>query len=338
MELLHAAVVWPVRIQSGKVAGMASGHLQTFTCSFCRAALHQEVSGDYHYLSGLVSARTCDTALSLFQLWTDRRPMEFSWLLSLPGNKDEGAIDYFTGELLALKRALEGYRDREIGEDDITEAIGLYNGIRGMVDRIWERSRDGASSLGVKEIVAALKGCQVLPPHTGFALLKALVEGDVEGRATSDQGVPLMLLGGSFHDIAIIDVIEKGGGRVMVDDTLAVGRSFGAPIKHSPDPIHSLAEHYLSKATGPYRLAYEVRRDRVLELARRYGLRGCIHVVQKFCDTLLFEIPLLVEDLRAEGFPSLILEIDDTAYSAGQVTTRIEAFLELLKTDSLFAG
>jgi benzoyl-CoA reductase subunit C len=330
LELLHAAGILPVRIQSGVAAGMASAHLQTFSCSFCRAAIHQEVRGDYHYLNGLVSSKTCDTALSLFQLWTDRRVMEFSWLLSLPGNSDEGAVDYFTGELLAFKKALELYQDKEIGEKEITEAILLYNGIREMVEGLWEKSRKGTTSLSVKEIVASLKGCQVLPPPSALALLKALVEGEEDRTETSANRTPLMLLGGTFHDISIIDVIEKGGGRVMVDDTLAGGRSFGEAITHSGDPIRSLARYYLSKATGPYRLDYDMRRDRVLELARGYGLRGCIHVMQKFCDPCLFETPLLVEDLKVEGIPSLVLEIDDTAYSAGQVTTRIEAFLEML--------
>ena len=116
----------------------------------------------------------------------------------------------------------------------------------------------------------------------------------------------------------------------MADDTLAGARALGGPVTPGDDPIRSLASYYLSKASGPYRLAYEVRRARALELARRYGLRGCIHVVQKYCDTLLFEVPLLVEDLKAEGIPSLVLEIDDTAYSTGQVRTRIEAFLEML--------
>jgi len=330
LELLHAAGVLPVRIQSGDAAGMASGHLQTFSCSFCRAAIHQEVSGDYHYLSGLVSSKTCDTAMTLFQLWTDRRPMEFSWLLSLPGNNDEGAVDYFARELRDLKSALEAHRDREITEKDITEAIALYNAMRNTVDRIWERSRSGTTSLSVKEIVASLKGSQILPPHTALALLKRLLEEDEAREATSPAGTPLMLLGGSFHDISIIEVIEKGGGRVLADDTLAGARSFGGLITDSGDPIRSLAKYYLSKATGPYRLEYEVRTDRVLELARKYSLRGCIHLVQKFCDTCLFEIPLLVEDLKAAGISSLVLEIDDTAYSAGQVTTRIEAFLEML--------
>lgn len=32
LELLHAAGIFPVRIQSGDAAGMASGHLQTFSC------------------------------------------------------------------------------------------------------------------------------------------------------------------------------------------------------------------------------------------------------------------------------------------------------------------
>jgi benzoyl-CoA reductase/2-hydroxyglutaryl-CoA dehydratase subunit BcrC/BadD/HgdB len=156
------------------------------------------------------------------------------------------------------------------------------------------------------------------------------LEEDEQREATPLAGTPLMLLGGSFHDISIIDVIEQGGGRVLADDTLAGARSFGEPIRHSGDPIRSLAEYYLSKTTGPYRLEYGVRTDRVLDLVRRYDLRGCIHLVQKFCDPCLFEIPLLVEDLKAAGLPSLVLEIDDTTYSAGQVTTRIEAFLEML--------
>ena len=118
---------------------MASGHLQNFTCSFCRAAIHQEVRGDYHYLSGLVSSKTCDTAMALFQIWTDRRPMNFSWLLSLPGNSDEGAVDYFARELLAFKSALEAYRDREITEEKIREAIALFNTLRETAHRIWER-------------------------------------------------------------------------------------------------------------------------------------------------------------------------------------------------------
>jgi benzoyl-CoA reductase/2-hydroxyglutaryl-CoA dehydratase subunit BcrC/BadD/HgdB len=159
--------------------------------------------------------------------------MGFSWLLSLPGNRDEAAIDYFTGELLALKRALEAYRDKEISEEDITEAIVLYNAIRETVDRICERSRNGVTSLSIREIVASLKGSQVLPPHTGLGFLKELAEEDEEGKGTSDSGIPLMLLGGSFHDISIIDVIEKGGGRVMIDDTLSGGRSFGEPIEHT---------------------------------------------------------------------------------------------------------
>ncbi len=330
LELLHAAGIWPVRIQSGNADALASSHLQSFSCSFCRAAIHQEADGDYRYLNGLVSAKTCDTALSLFQLWTYRRPMDFSWLLSLPGNRDKESIDYFSQELLALKKALERYRDKEIGEEAINEAILLYNSIREMADLIWDKSRKGATSLRVKEIVAALKGCQVLPPQIGLDHLKTLAAGVQGGKAASNNGIPLMLLGGSFHDTSIIDVIEKGGGRVMVDDTLAGRRSFGAAITPSGDPIRSLASYYLSKTTGPFRLEYEVRRDRALELARGYGLRGCIHLVQKFCDTGLFEVPLLVEDLKAEGIPSLILEIDDTTYSAGQVATRIEAFLEML--------
>jgi benzoyl-CoA reductase/2-hydroxyglutaryl-CoA dehydratase subunit BcrC/BadD/HgdB len=256
--------------------------------------------------------------------------MEFSWLLSLPGNSDEGAVDYFTRELLGLKSALEAYRDKEITEGDLTEAVMLYNAMRETVEQIWVRSRKGATSLSVKEIVASLKGSQVLPPRTALTLLKSLLEEEEEREATSIAGTPLMLLGGSFHDTSIIDVIEKGGGRILLDDTLAGARSFGDPITYSGDPIRSLSKYYLSKATGPYRLEYAARTGRVLDLVRMYDLRGCIHLVQKFCDPCLFELPLLVEDLKAAGVPSLVLEIDDTAYSAGQVTTRIEAFLEML--------
>jgi benzoyl-CoA reductase/2-hydroxyglutaryl-CoA dehydratase subunit BcrC/BadD/HgdB len=50
----------------------------------------------------------------------------------------------------------------------------------------------------------------------------------------------------------------------------------------------------------------------------------------KFCEPELFDIPLLVEGLKARGIPSLTLDVEVNQGLSGQVGTRVEAFVEMI--------
>ena len=72
------------------------------------------------------------------------------------------------------------------------------------------------------------------------------------------------------------------------------------------------------------------RFDFLLDEVRRTGAHGIIYTSLKFCDHFLVDYPALKEILDRRGIPSLFLEGEYFSFAAGQVKTRVEAFLELL--------
>jgi benzoyl-CoA reductase/2-hydroxyglutaryl-CoA dehydratase subunit BcrC/BadD/HgdB len=65
-------------------------------------------------------------------------------------------------------------------------------------------------------------------------------------------------------------------------------------------------------------------------LAEEWHIGACVNVIQKYCDTSLFEGPLLEEAFKDLGIPYLTLEIDDTSPGLRQIETRVQAFLEMI--------
>jgi benzoyl-CoA reductase/2-hydroxyglutaryl-CoA dehydratase subunit BcrC/BadD/HgdB len=62
-----------------------------------------------------------------------------------------------------------------------------------------------------------------------------------------------------------------------------------------------------------------------------FDVHGVICYTLKFCDTFLYDIPLLKKRLDAQNIPSLFLDSDYTPGTMGRLKTRIEAFLEMLR-------
>ncbi|MEE9201877.1 MAG: 2-hydroxyacyl-CoA dehydratase family protein, partial [Dehalococcoidia bacterium] len=110
-------------------------------------------------------------------------------------------------------------------------------------------------------------------------------------------------------------------------------RYFWDQTSPQADPLTHLAHHYLHKPPCPIKDMEERRRPaHVLALARDYGVQGAIFVQEKFCDPHAADFPALRAALEKVGIPSLRLEVDITT-PLGQLRTRIEAFLEMLKIE-----
>jgi benzoyl-CoA reductase/2-hydroxyglutaryl-CoA dehydratase subunit BcrC/BadD/HgdB len=101
------------------------------------------------------------------------------------------------------------------------------------------------------------------------------------------------------------------------------------------DPWQFLAQELLAHPpcartfdpTRPGRIAEDV-----LQRAQACNARGVIGYVMKFCDPYLARLPMVRTALREAGLPVLTLEGDCTLRSIGQQRTRIEAFVEMLRS------
>jgi len=73
------------------------------------------------------------------------------------------------------------------------------------------------------------------------------------------------------------------------------------------------------------------RPDDVVRLAKEYQADGVIHYNLQFCHTYANEAVKMAKRLEKEGIPLLRIETDYSDEDAGQLRTRIEAFLEMIK-------
>jgi benzoyl-CoA reductase/2-hydroxyglutaryl-CoA dehydratase subunit BcrC/BadD/HgdB len=55
-----------------------------------------------------------------------------------------------------------------------------------------------------------------------------------------------------------------------------------------------------------------------------------IFVVQKFCTPHLADYPAVSEALKQNGFPSILVEMDETWQMEAQLKTRLESFFEMM--------
>ena len=73
------------------------------------------------------------------------------------------------------------------------------------------------------------------------------------------------------------------------------------------------------------------RFDRILALARDFRVDGVVSQIIRYCVPYAHDLPLLTERLKAQGIPTLALDVEYGTSGSGQIQTRVQAFLEMLR-------
>ena len=101
------------------------------------------------------------------------------------------------------------------------------------------------------------------------------------------------------------------------------------------DPIKALTERYLLKSPCPRMIdeqtGHKTRLGLIKNLIKEFYVDGVIFERMSMCDLWSGEIYMLQNELKELGVPTLILERDYIISGVGQMKTRSQAFIEVLK-------
>jgi benzoyl-CoA reductase/2-hydroxyglutaryl-CoA dehydratase subunit BcrC/BadD/HgdB len=129
----------------------------------------------------------------------------------------------------------------------------------------------------------------------------------------------------------IFDTLTEFGAAVVGDDLASCGRRV-YPSSTRQDPFERMAERILQAPPDPTRgNSISLRRDYMLDMAKRMGASGVVFYIVKFCEPELFDIPILRQELKAAGLASILIEVDLNTRLSQQIHTRLAAFLEMLQ-------
>jgi bzd-type benzoyl-CoA reductase N subunit len=331
LEIILASGMIPYRIIPEPTSDMADSYLHSNFCPYVRSSLGRAIRGDLDFIEGLVIVNSCDGLRRLYDAWRVYAKTPRVYLVDLPRAATESAIGHFRETLARLKDQLEEGFGVSISEGSIEEAISISNRGRRFLRDLYDLRKSHKLPISGSQVMDLVKGDMLLPREEYLGLLEKLV-GEIKEAAVPRTDLPRVMITGSFlEDSGIVKLVEQAGGEVACDDLCTGSRYFWDCIDGDDDPFLSLSRYYLTRIPCARMLDSDRRLDHVLDLVADFEVHGVICYTLKFCDTFLYDVPLLKERLDALDIPSLFLDSDYTPGTMGRLKTRIEAFIELLR-------
>jgi benzoyl-CoA reductase subunit C len=340
-EILYAADILPVRAYgSHQPSSVTEPHIFGMFCPWTRDVLAQGLQGKYDYLDGITTSQSCLHFRQCFTSWEKHVPSEFSYYLPMPhGVQTKGGLEYFTQELRRFKEALEEWTGSEITNESLREGIEVMNENRRLLTQLYELRQAENPPLTGKEALWIVASAQMTDKREHSRALKELLEELPNRGLNRDPGTRLMLVGSENDDVEFIEMSEALGSTFVVDENCVGTRYFWGEVKldRFDDPLEAIAARYLERPACPAKDWPQLTRWVHIErLARDWKVQGAILMQQKFCDPHELDIPTIKRRLEEMGVRTLFLEFDVTMPS-GQFRTRVEAFLEMMRDEELFA-
>jgi len=328
IEVLEGAGLVPFRLLPDPPAEMGDACLGPNFCPYVRAILGEALAGSFPFLSGLVVMNTCDGMRRLSDGWSSFHKLPFVHLMDLPRVTTSSAFAYFREEIEGLIDHLSSHFGISISNEAIVDRLTASNKIHDLLQEIENLMGEGRLGLSGRGVTEVFRSGGILPRETYHSFLSQVIDESVtEGNR---DGVPILLTGSMLENPEIVTMIEDFGGRVTAQDLCVGGRRPKSPISLKDDPLTALAQSYLQ--TPPCaRLQENQRRiDHLMSLVQSHEIHGVIYYVLKFCDTFLYDAPVLKAHLDRMGIPMLIVESEYRKGRGGATQTRIQAFLEML--------
>ena len=341
-ELIDAAGFVPLRLMfAGNDELMDASHdfLSPSTCAFAQSCIgvfsvkpdpyrFLELI-DYFIVSNHCVSDIC--ASEVIAKYFNIQRLNFYVSYTKTGN----SLKYFKLELLNLKKQLEEITGTKIDNQDLMDNIKKYNIFKKKLLEISNLTLNGSQKLKIFH-KAMLYGPVILPELDNiiFEQSQTLI---------SEESKDILLTGCSiFINDYLNDLIEEGGGNVVFFDTW-VGFNYYYQIidekvlNASKDSIDLLTHRFEKNIYGDHSVPNFLERkvshieNFSINYEKKTGKKiGVINHIIKFCDHMSIMSSHLKNQLKEKGIYVLNLERDYSRANRGQLSTRIEAFLEMM--------
>ena len=335
----------------GAVTGLCGGSqfwvpegervLPTATCPLIKASLgaHFGKTCPYFAVADVyVGETTCDGKKKAYEiLGADKQ----TYVMDMPQMKRPQDIEKWTGEIAAFAKEVERITGKTLTAEALGDAIKLINEKRHALARVYEARKatncipiSGRDALLVTQIAFFddPARCAEMANKLADELEQRVANGVSVFPAGTKRilvtGTPLAIPNWKLHNI-----IETSGAAVVCEEMCTGTRYFEHDVDEGADTLEAqfqaLSERYMKNNCACF-TPNPGRIDDILRLVKEYHVDGVIDANLKFCTLYDVEKSSVAAALEAEGVPVLGLETDYTDNDAGQLRTRIQAFVEML--------
>lgn len=244
--------------------------------------------------------------------------------------------DYFVSEVEGFKENLERLTGETIDNEDIRKSVALYNEARDLIREISEFRKLDIPLLTSAEFQQIALGYYYLPIDTFLVQLKNIVKQLHSAKPSIGEKPIRLMLSGSViaeGDTKITKIVEEDfGARIVVEDNCSGIKPFLNDIKTTEgNIIEDIADGYLGQAPCARMKPIEDMIETSVKLATDYKVDGIVFYFIKFCPCYSMILRAYLDRFQELNIPVLVVSGDYTKGDEGQMKTRVEAFIEVLK-------
>jgi benzoyl-CoA reductase/2-hydroxyglutaryl-CoA dehydratase subunit BcrC/BadD/HgdB len=250
----------------------------------------------------------------------------------IPHTKSEEGCGYFLHGLNKVKTKLEQITGNDITPDALNRSISLCNQERELLNDLNTMRKSGHPPISAKDVVMIHHAAMLVEKETMVENLEVLVKELKSAEPFTATGPRLLLTGSTLAmgDHKIMEMIESAGGNVVIEEFAEGLKPHWTSVKTNGDPMKALANAYFMERVAPawFRPGNE-RLDYLIQLAKDYGVNGVIWYQLLYRESYKMQSYYFPEMLKKEtGLGMLTLESDYDPAETGQMSTRIETFME----------
>ncbi|MEM0058119.1 MAG: 2-hydroxyacyl-CoA dehydratase family protein [Candidatus Bathyarchaeia archaeon] len=352
IELILAAGAIPVRVACGIYDAVKLGNriVPVEVCPVVRSTIGIGMVGLSPFLElsdALITALTCDGMTKLSEILSDKKPV---WTLCPPRLKDSPqSTQFWREELKAVKAKLEKLTGTRITAKRLKSAIETMHRATRAFKRLQEIRRNIPSVIMGRDAMLVNQTVMWDDIERWTAKTEELcleLEKRVREKVWACQpDTPRVMLAGSPaiwpDNWKLPNIVEEASPQgVIVADEFCFGDRFlydpvGVDEWTMDDMFNAVSERYLLPSTCPYFTSEDGNEDRInwlTAMIKERRVDGVIYHVFRGCMLYAMEYMRIKRALDRINVPIYYLDTDYTREDVGQIKTRVEAFLEMLKS------
>jgi benzoyl-CoA reductase/2-hydroxyglutaryl-CoA dehydratase subunit BcrC/BadD/HgdB len=284
-----------------------------------------------------VGEATCDGKKKAWEILGQDVNMH---VMDMPQKKRAKDEDRFVQEIKELAGVVEELTGNTLNTENLARGIKLINGRRRALQRLQSlRSARPAPISGLDALMVTQVGFYDDPPR--FAEKVNELCDELEERVDNGQGVApaeakrIVITGSpmAIPNWKLPSIVEQSGAVVVAEELCTGSRFFENLVDEDASDLDSmiqtLAKRYLKTNCACF-TPNQGRMDDIVHLATDNQADGVIDYALQFCGLYTTESHLVAQAMKQAVLPFLQVVTDYSAEDTAQLSTRVQAFLEML--------
>jgi benzoyl-CoA reductase/2-hydroxyglutaryl-CoA dehydratase subunit BcrC/BadD/HgdB len=343
-ELILAADAVSVGLCAGAEFGFGEAEklLPRNTCSLIKSFFGFKLSKVCPYVEAtdmVVGETTCDGKKKAYEIFRELQPNLY--VMEVPQMKNSTDKALLKSEYLKFKSAIEQLTGIKIDAKRLKKGITIVNNRRRALHRLAAlRAHDPEPISGLDALLINQVAFYDNPLRFTDSANKVCDELEArikKGMGVAPKGTPRVLIAGcpmAVPNWKLPAIVETSGGVIVGEESCVGERGTRNLVDASGNTLDALmdaiVERYFQIDCAIFTPNVE-RMEHIESMAKQYKADGIILYSLQFCSPYTIEAFTVEKKLGAKRIPSIRIETDYSQEDVGQLKTRVEAFLEVLK-------